>query len=650
MTFPLAEHRERQSLKKAIIGTAGHIDHGKTALVRALTGQETDRLKEEKERGISIDLGFAYFTLADGTRAGVIDVPGHERFIRNMLAGAHGMDLVLFTVAADDGVMPQSEEHLDILHLLGVRRGIFIITKADLADDQRLADVRDEIELLADGTTLQGSPVLAVSSISGVGLDDLRAEIARQLDGFEARRATGLFRLPLDRAFVIKGHGTVVTGTAIGAEVRLGQKLRVLPGGAEVRVRSIQVHGDTVDHAGLCQRVALNLSGAERIELKRGDVLADDRLELTTMRLDALLEIRPAAKRPLKNNQRVRVFLATAETLGRVIVMEEPGEIPPKRRALVQIVLNDPLVALAGDRFVIRDETNLRTLGGGIVLNPLGRRVRKPLELYLRNLAELSGVFGPPAVAAMLSLQDSLATPPARLAQLFNRPLAEVETALKDSVFVKLSLGDEEGFTTSSKWEGVKRFAVEALTTHHREEPLAPGLEMEALRARLPYDVAPRAFRALIDRVCRETGIVRDESALRLAQHRVRLGGDDRIIGARIDQMLKAAGFQPPDLKQLIEALNLPATELARLRTLLTAMEREGRVVKVATDLYFARDALDAAQAKLLDRLKADGEITAAAYRDSLNASRKFAIALLDYFDHAGVTTRVGDLRKLRSH
>ncbi len=633
----------------AIIGTAGHIDHGKSALVRALTGQETDRLKEERERGISIDLGFAYFTLPDGTRAGVIDVPGHERFIRNMLAGAHGMDLVLFTVAADDGVMPQSEEHLDILHLLGARRGIFIITKADLADAQRLDEVRDEIELLADGTTLEGSPMIAVSSVTGAGLDELRAEIARQLDGFEARRATGLFRLPLDRAFAIKGHGTVVTGTAMGAEVRLGQKLRVLPAGAEVRVRSIQVHSESVEHAGLCQRVALNLSGAERIDLKRGDVLADDRLELTTTRLDAALEIRPAAKRPLKNNQRVRVFLATAETLGRVIVLEEPGEIAPKRSALVQIVLNDPLVALAGDRFVIRDETNVRTLGGGVVLNPLGRRVRKPLDAYLRNLIALSGPFGPPAVAAMLTLQDSLATPPARLAQLFNRPLAEVVAALKDGDFIKLSLGDEEGFATAARWQEIKRFTLAMLATHHRDEPLAPGLEMEALRARLPYDVVPRAFRALVDRVCRETGIVRDENSLRLAQHRVRLGGDDGKIGARIEQMLKEAGFQPPDLKQLIEALKLPPVELARIRTLLTAMEREGRVVKVATDLYYAREALEAAQAMLIDRLTAAGEITAAIYRDSLNTSRKFAIALLDYFDHAGVTTRVGDLRKLRS-
>jgi selenocysteine-specific elongation factor len=634
----------------AIIGTAGHIDHGKTALVRALTGQETDRLKEEKERGISIDLGFAYLTLADGTRTGVIDVPGHERFIRNMLAGAHGMDLVLFTVAADDGVMPQSEEHLDILHLLGARRGIFVITKADLTSNQRIAEVCDEIELLAEATALEGSPVLAVSSISGAGIAQLRNEIGRQLDGFEARRATGLFRLPLDRAFAIKGHGTVVTGTAMGAEVRLGQKLRVLPRDAEVRVRSIQVHGETVDHAGLCQRVALNLSGAERLELKRGEVLTDDRLQLTTTRFDALLELRAAAKRALKNNQRVRVFLATAETLGRVIVLEQPGEIAPKHNALVQIVLNDQVVALAGDRFVIRDETNTRTLGGGVVLNPLGRRVRKPLDLYLRNLAALGGPFGPPAVVAMLSSQDSLATPPARLAQLFNRPLAEVNAVLKYPDFMKLSLGDEEGFTTAAKWAELRRFTLAALAAHHHDEPLACGMAMESLRVRLPYEVTPQAFRALLDRLCRETGIVREGAALRLANHVVRLGGDDRTNGARIDAILQEAAFQPPDLKQIVEMLKLPAAELPRLRTLLTAMERERRVVKVATDLYFAPEALEAARAKLFERLEADGEITAATYRDSLNASRKFAIALLDYFDHIGVTTRVGDLRVLRPH
>jgi selenocysteine-specific elongation factor len=633
----------------AIIGTAGHIDHGKTALIKALTGQDTDRLKEEKERGISIDLGFAYFTLPDGTRAGIVDVPGHERFIRNMLAGAHGIDLVLFTVAADDGVMPQTEEHLDILHLLGTRRGIFVITKADLADAARLRDVHDEIELLADGTTLAGAPVIEVSSITGLGLDQLRDEIVRQLYGFQARRATGIFRLPLDRAFVIKGHGIVVTGTAMGAEVRVGDKLRVLPSNAEVRVRSIQVHSDSVESAGLCQRVALNLTGAEKLELARGDVLADERLESATTRFDAWLEIRPAAKRALKNNTRVRLFIGTAETIARAIVLDEADALAPKAAGFAQLVAEGAVVALAGDRFVIRDETNSRTLGGGIVLNPLGRRIRKPIETYRANLRRLKDSTGANALEALINLQESFALGPTRIATLMNIPDAEAAGALRQAPpFVKLSVGDEEAFTTRTKWEELKRFALDALATHHKSEPLSAGLEMEALRTRLPYEIGARAFRPIVDRLGHESAIVREESVLRLRSHRVQLGGDAQTLGARIEAVLTSAQFQPPDLKQLAEALKIPAGQLPHLRTVLLAMEREGRIDKIATDLYFSRAAADAAKDRLVEYLETHAEITAAVFRDLLGASRKFAIALLDHFDHIGVTTRVGDTRRLR--
>jgi selenocysteine-specific elongation factor len=633
----------------AIIGTAGHIDHGKTALIKALTGQDTDRLKEEKERGISIDLGFAYFTLPDGTRAGIVDVPGHERFIRNMLAGAHGIDLVLFTVAADDGVMPQTEEHLDILHLLGTRRGIFVITKADLADAARLRDVHDEIELLADGTTLAGAPVIEVSSITGLGLDQLRDEIVRQLYGFQARRATGIFRLPLDRAFVIKGHGIVVTGTAMGAEVRVGDKLRVLPSNAEVRVRSIQVHSDSVESAALCQRVALNLTGAEKLELARGDVLADERLESATTRFDAWLEIRPAAKRALKNNTRVRLFIGTAETIARAIVLDEADALAPKAAGFAQLVAEGAVVALAGDRFVIRDETNSRTLGGGIVLNPLGRRIRKPIETYRANLMRLKDSTGANALEALINLQESFALGPTRIATLMNIPDAEAAGALRQAPpFVKLSVGDEEAFTTRTKWEELKRFALDALATHHKSEPLSAGLEMEALRTRLPYEIGARAFRPIVDRLGHESAIVREESVLRLRSHRVQLGGDAQTLGARIEAVLTSAQFQPPDLKQLAEALKIPAGQLPHLRTVLLAMEREGRIDKIATDLYFSRAAADAAKVRLVEYLETHAEITAAVFRDLLGASRKFAIALLDHFDHIGVTTRVGDARRLR--
>jgi selenocysteine-specific elongation factor len=636
------------AITHAIIGTAGHIDHGKTALIKALTGQDTDRLKEEKERGISIDLGFAYFTLPDGTSAGIVDVPGHERFIRNMLAGAHGIDLVLFTIAADDGVMPQSEEHLDILHILGTRRGIFVITKADLADSARIKDVREEIELLTDGTTLAGSPIISISSITGAGIDDLRAEMVRQLDGFQARRATGVFRLPLDRAFTIKGHGTVVTGTAMGADVKVGDKLRVLPSGHEVRVRSIQVHSESVESAGLCQRVALNLTGAEKIDLARGDVLADERLDAATSRFDAWLEIRPAAKRALKNNTRVRLFVATAETIARAITLDDSGAIEPKSAGFAQLVPDTPVVALVGDRFVIRDETNSRTIGGGIVLNPLGRRTRKPFDTYRSNLRALKESSGPDAIEALLNLNESFALAAIRIATLMNVPIKEAETALKDPRFVKLSVGDEDAFTTRTKWEELKQFALTALATHHKTEPLSPGLEMEAMRTRMPYQIGARAFRPIIDRIGRETGIVREESIVRLKTHRVQLGGGAAVLSASIEAALASAHFQPPDLKQLAEALKISASDLPRLRTVLTAMEREGRIVKIATDLYFSRASSDAARQALIEYLKTHPEITAATFRDLLGASRKFAIALLDHFDHTGLTTRVADTRRLR--
>ncbi|HZY60562.1 MAG TPA: selenocysteine-specific translation elongation factor, partial [Candidatus Binataceae bacterium] len=563
------------SIAHAIIGTSGHIDHGKTALIKALTGQDTDRLKEEKERGISIDLGFAYFTLPDGTRAGIVDVPGHERFIRNMLAGAHGIDLMLLAVAADDGVMPQTEEHFDVLHLLGVGRGIFVITKADLASRERIGEVADEIRLLAEGTPLAGAPIIAVSSPSAIGIEELRAEITRQLSGFQARRTTGLFRLPVDRAFVIKGHGTVVTGTALGAEVRTGQKLRVLPGGGEVRVRAIQVHGEAVESAGLCQRVALNLGGAERVELERGSWLADERLDFDTTRLDVRLEIRPTARAALKTNTRIRFFLGAGEALGRAIVLEPAAQIEHGHSGLAQIVMQEPVVALAGDRFVIRDETSRRTLGGGVVLNPLGRRNRKPAELYRQRLATLGNAAGADAIEALLDLQDVFAMPAARIAIELNQPLGEVGGALKDPRFVKLSLGDVEGYTTREKWEQLKRFVTGALAAHHQAQPLAAGLEMESLRARLPYEVGTRAFKALVDRLARETEVVREDSALRLRSHQVRLIGADSATADKIAAELGRAGFHPPEVEQLGRALELPANQL---KTILGALEMQGRV------------------------------------------------------------------------
>ena len=318
-----------------VIGTAGHIDHGKTALVKALTGQDTDRLKEEKERGISIDLGFAHLDLSDGTRVGVVDVPGHERFIRNMLAGAHGIDLVLFTVAADDGVMPQTEEHLDIIHLLGIDSAVFVVTKSDLVSHARIGEVEEEIEILTEGTSLQGSPVVRVSSVTGDGLDELRATIAQKLTSRPKPPPSGYFRLPVDRVFVLAGHGVVVTGTAQSGEVHVGDHVRCAPGGQTFRARSVQVHNEAVATADTGQRVALNLVGPEKPAIERGDVICHEQLMMPTTRFDASLEVRPSAAKGISNHQRVRVHVGTAERLAKIILLGSVDIAPPKSTAVL---------------------------------------------------------------------------------------------------------------------------------------------------------------------------------------------------------------------------------------------------------------------------------------------------------------------------
>ncbi|HWP67211.1 MAG TPA: selenocysteine-specific translation elongation factor, partial [Candidatus Limnocylindria bacterium] len=412
-----------------IIGTAGHIDHGKTALVRALTGQDTDRLPEERRRGISIDLGFAWLDAGYGERAGIVDVPGHERFIRNMLAGAHGMDLVLFTVAADDGVMPQTHEHLDILHLLGVRRGIFVITKSDLVDAARIAAVREEIEILTLDTTLEGAPIVAVSVVTGEGLDTLRALIDRRLRDAPAAARPGRFRMPIDRAFVLRGRGMVVTGTAVAGRVAAGDMVRLLPGGEVARVRAVESHGSAVPSGGARQRLALNLAGTERGTVGRGHVVCDPGLTRVTDRFDAFVEMRPGARRPLAHHGRVRVHLGTAEVLGKVVFIDRRPRLEPGAGTWAQLVLAEPVLAVRGDRFILRDETARWTLAGGIVVHPFADRHR-PGDGAAAALAALRHDDEVAAAAAFVRLSPEFAVSVDTVAAALDLEAAGVASAL----------------------------------------------------------------------------------------------------------------------------------------------------------------------------------------------------------------------------
>jgi selenocysteine-specific elongation factor len=629
-----------------VVGTAGHIDHGKTALVRALTGQDTDRLKEEKERGISIDLGFAHLDLEGRERVGVVDVPGHERFIRNMLAGAHGVDVALLVVAADDGVMPQTEEHLDILHLLGVTRGLVALTKTDLVDAARVGAVADEIRLALDGTALAAAPIVPVSSTTGAGLAELRAAIAGELARPAPASPPAYFRLPVDRVFSLRGQGLVVTGTALAGEIRIGDAVRVLPGGGEARVRSLEVHGEHHERTTGGRRLAVGLAGIEREQLARGAVVCHPAIMQATRCFDAWVEIRPAAGRAVASHTRVRLHVGTAEVLGR-LVAHAGRTLAPRSAGWARLVLRDPVLALRGDRFVLRDETARRTIGGGEVVRPfVDARGRRGPELAAA-LGALRGGDDAAAGVAILALDPAFASEVDTVAAALNRTAEGTRAALSGAP-AAIPIPDAvapEAWTTEAKWGQLAAAACEAVAAEHRHHPLARGLEMESLRGRLPWALDPRVFRWAVDRLVALGRLGRSDSVLHAPGHAAEAASPARALADRIERLLADGGFTPPDVRGLEAAAGVSRRDL---QDALRALEAAGRVVRMNADLYFARAATDEARARLERHCGAAGTISPAAFRDLIGASRKFAIALLEWLDRSGVTVRVGDLRRLR--
>ena len=629
-----------------IIGTAGHIDHGKTSLIKALTGTDTDRLKEEKERGISIDLGFAHLDLPDGTSAGIVDVPGHERFIKNMLAGAHGIDLVLFTVAADDGVMPQTEEHLDIVHLLGIKMAIFVITKADLAP-ARIADVEEEIDILTLGTTLENSPKIAVSSVTGQGLDELKRLIATTLKSANHPAPSGYFRLPVDRAFVLQGHGVVVTGTSLAGEIKVGEQVRCLPGDNLFRVRSLQVHGQSVERAGWGQRVAMNLTGPERASIERGQVICHDKLALTSQRFDAVLEVRPAAAKGIKNHQRLRIHLGAAERLGKIVLLGDKTKAEPKESVYCQITLEEPLLVLRGDRFVARDETAQRTLGGGTIVHPWSKRHKRGEADLLDRLKALHRGEFAQLVEEFLNDSGDFALAIDAIYQFLN--LREEEARQKVDGLKSLRAVNAEGekvYTTELKWSRLKERLLKVLKEFHTGHPLVPGMDMEELRGKLGYKLSPKIFRVVVDLFSKEKLIAKEGNLLRLASHQVQLGGQEKVLMDKIIKILGEQPWAPPDLKEVEKQAGVPRNRLSEVIRLL---ERDGSVVRITADMYFLASSIEQLRATLVQFLSDKGEMNAAAFRDLIGSSRKYTIPLLEYFDRVGLTIRIGDIRKLKT-
>ena len=630
-----------------IIGTAGHIDHGKTSLIKALTGADTDRLKEEKERGISIDLGFAHLPLPDGSEAGIVDVPGHERFIRNMLAGAHGIDLVLFTVAADDGVMPQTEEHLDIVHLLGVRTALFVITKVDLVSEARVREVEEEIEILTFETALEGSPVVHFSAVSGQGLEEVRSGIHGLLERIDRPAPSGFFRLPVDRVFVLQGHGVIITGTGLAGEVRTGDHVHAVPGGQKFRVRSIQVHGQSVETAGWGQRVALNLTGQERGALERGHMICHEELTLASTRFDAHLEVRPAAAKGIKNHQRVRIHLGTAERMGKLVFLGDIEKVEPKETVYCQVLLTEPLLVMRGDHFIVRDETAQKTLGGGEVVDPRARRHRRRERDVDQRLRTLHQGDTPDMIRSFLEGDASLATGLDAIGQFLNLKRDETRAWLERTEGLRAFDSERERvYTTEEKWNRFRERLRAALEEFHQGHPLAPGMDLEEVRARLAGGASARLFRDLADLLAGEGVCVREGNHLRLPGHRVEMGAREKSLSAEITAALGRNPLAPPYLKEIEKALGV---ERPKLNEVIRVMERQGEVVRVTTELYYLKDSIDRIKADLYSYFETHEEMSAATFRDILQSSRKYTIPVLEHFDRTGVTMRVGDVRKLKA-
>jgi selenocysteine-specific elongation factor len=631
-------------MKNFIIGTAGHIDHGKTELIKALTGVDTDRLQEEKERGISIELGFAELDLPGGIAAGIVDVPGHEHFIKNMLSGATGFDMVLLTVAADDGVMPQTVEHLAIVDLLDVKEGVVVITKADLVDADILELVEEDVEQALEGTALEGAEIVVTSSRTGQGLDELRQAISRIAQGVVLRDSQGPFRLPVDRVFSLKGIGTVITGTLWQGSVADGDEAMIFPAARKVRVRNVQVHGEDVDRALAGQRVALNLPGISKHEIERGDVIGSLPYLHASLMLDAHLRLLPAA-RPLKNRARVRLHHGTREVMARVILLGGREQLLATEEADVQYMLEAPLVALYGDRYILRSYSPMTTIGGGVLLDTHPRKHRHQQASILSSLKKRRE--GDPQELLLLITEEN--KKPLNEAQLLS--LAEIkEDTFKAAMKALLSeeklltlRGEGQAFYSSPALaESILKELTELIGQMHEANPLKPGIDKEAVRARMKEALEPEVFEALI-RAAASKGQIEAEGG------RLRLKGKGRSLSEKelaekeaLKKAIVEGAFNPPLFKELGQNLGL---DRSKLRDLLRILMEEGEIEQVNPDYFLAEGRLEEAEERIRSFIAENGRLGVSELRDMLGASRKYSIPLLEYFDRKRVTRREGDYR-----
>ncbi|MBU4563776.1 MAG: selenocysteine-specific translation elongation factor [Desulfarculus sp.] len=632
-------------MKQIVLGTAGHIDHGKTTLIKALTGIETDRLKEEKARGITIELGFAYLDLPGGERLGIVDVPGHEKFVKNMVAGAAGIDLVALVIAADEGVMPQTREHLDICKLLGVGHGLVVLTKIDMVDEEWLDLVTEDVAEYVEGTFLEDAPIIPVSGVSGQGIPELKDALAELVAGLDEQPAEGPFRLPVDRVFTMKGFGTVITGTATGGQIAIGQEVSIYPRGVTAKVRGLQVHNEEVTQARRGQRTAINLQGLEKAGVERGDVLATPGSLEPSLWLDLEVNALADMARPLKHRAPIRLHTGSAEVLGRVLWLDR-DELLPGGTALGQVRLESPVAVMAGDRYVLRSYSPVHTIAGGVVLHPHPGRHKRNRPEIMADLKTLVKGEARDKVAVHARLAGEGGLSPADLPRLVPMSPKALDNLVGDMLSKQeLVRFDKEGgrMIAAPVQQELMDQALELLTTYHQANPLKPGMPREELRRRLISSEDPKLFAHLMRKLEGGQAVVAEKDLLRLPGHQVQLAGADKALRERIEKAYAEGGLAPPNLKDVIGGDNP-----AQAKQVLAVLVDEGVLVKVKQELYYDAQSLADIKKRLVEFLEANEKIEASQFKEMTGLSRKYIIPLLEHFDSTMLTMRVGDHRVLR--
>ena len=631
-----------------IIGTAGHIDHGKSALVRALTGTDPDRLPEEKKRGITIDLGFADLEL-DNVRFGFVDVPGHERFVKNMLAGAHGIDVLALVIAADEGVMPQTREHFDICRLLGVRQGLIVITKSDLVDADMLSLVREEASELVSGSFLEDAPFVVVSSRTGAGLDKLRTTLTEIAARVPERSIDLVMRLPIDRAFSMKGFGAVITGTLISGEIAEDDELELLPGNKRVRVRGTQVHGKPVAKAQAGQRTAVNLAGIDVRQLERGLVLTEPRTLQSTQIIDAQIIVLPNASKGVRSRARIRLHIGAAEVLARVRVLDQPAEIAPGQTGLAQLRLELPVSAVHGDHFIIRNYSPAETIAGGVVLDPFASKHRgKEIETTRLRLRQLLSGSRPEKLTTFV---DSAALHGRRIEDLV-AATGWKPAVVREVISVAVSEGAivEVGGILLSR-ESFDRLCTNLLKeveSHHKREPLARGMLRETLREKVFNHTVPELFSGVIQTLESVGRLVSEKDIVRASNHSVDLTEDDSRLRGKLEQVYVDAGVEAPTIDEVLTRAGVSAPTRAQGRKVLQLLIDAGTIVRIQNEMFMHFSVIEELKAKLESYgsgHEPDRLIDVAAFKELAGVSRKYAIPLLEFFDRERVTRRAGDKR-----